>query len=410
MSARRRGGALVLAAVLAAPLAACSGDGPGEGEARLEVDGEAVVERADGDRETVDGSTDLAQGDRVTVHRGAAVMRLAGGTVLELREGVDVAADTTVVMGERPELEAGDLLVATPGSTDLEADGTTVTVDDGSARLARAFGMSVSSYDAAVQLDSAGVAAEVPALRRLSVPDLGRPAPAPRPIDYDSGDPWDRRYLGAAMALDQELGQLANEVTGTLPEGEGRSVGFFKLLLPGLEDEADFVPALLAEEREPGERLIGAAITDLGEQGSFAQRWSEVFGFRDDGAEWGIVALDQAVRSTPLLGTVQEAFNTTFEEVAQAAEPTPAAPAPSPVDSGGSTDGSTAGSGSGGGIAGGTGGSGGGGQPPPAGPAPNLPPAPPPTLPPVPEPEDQLEPVLDPVIDLVDDLLGGLLG
>ena len=57
----RRWRALVLVALLGAPVAACSDDGPGEGEARLEVDGQATVERADGDRETVDDSTDLGE-------------------------------------------------------------------------------------------------------------------------------------------------------------------------------------------------------------------------------------------------------------------------------------------------------------------------------------------------------------
>ena len=169
---------LVLVALLGAPLAACSDDGPGEGEARLEVNGQATVERADGDRETVDDSTDLGRGDRVSVIEGVAVMRLHGGATFELRRPRREAADTTVVMGSPPVLEAGDLLVTTPDSTTVEADGTEVQVSEGAARVTRAFGMSASAYDADLELDSAGVPAEVPALRQMVVPDLGRPRPA----------------------------------------------------------------------------------------------------------------------------------------------------------------------------------------------------------------------------------------
>ena len=48
-----------------------------------------------------------------------------------------------------------------------------------------------------------------------------------------------------------------------------------------------------------------------------------MFGFRDEGAAWGIVALDQAVQSQPLIGSVEQAFNTSFDEVAQAPTSTP---------------------------------------------------------------------------------------
>ena len=182
---RRRWPLLPLVALLAVP-AACSDDGLKEGEARLEVDGRATIERADGDRESVDGGTDVSSGDRVWIDEGSALMRLSGGTQLELREEVDdAAAPTTLVMGKRPVLEAGDLLVMTPKSIGIEADGTEVEVTDGAARLTRAFGMSVASYDADVTLDSAGVPAHVPALREMVVPDLGRPPQRPRPILYN---------------------------------------------------------------------------------------------------------------------------------------------------------------------------------------------------------------------------------
>jgi hypothetical protein len=410
-----RVGALLLAALLGAPLAACSDDGPGEGEARLEVDGVATVTRADGDQERVDDSTDLSPGDRVRVDEGVGLMRLHGGTTFELRAALDGSdADTEVVMGERPELEAGDLLVTTPGTAALEADGTDVDVIEGAARVSRAFGMSVSAYDADVELDSAGATAEVRALRRMTVPDLGQIPTNQRPVAYDEGDPWDVRHLGAAIGLGRDLERLADDLfTNVLPQGSGRTPGFFRLVLPELEDEAEFEGTLLGR-RDPRDTFIGAAITVEGDRGDFLERWRDVFDFRDQGAEWGIVVLDQDVEPDPLRGTIEEAFNAQFEEVVQG-------PVAVPPDTGGDDGGTTGGDGGGtdgtgtdGGATDGTGGTtdGGDGSLTPTTEPPTTPTVPP-LLPPPPEeepePTEELEPVVEPVVDIVEDLLGGLL-
>lgn len=400
---RRQVVALAALGLLGIP-AACSDDGPKEGEARLEVDGQATVERADGDRETVDGGTNLRQGDRVSMIEGVALMRLAGGTQLELRQGLASAADTVVVMGSRPVLEAGDLLVTTPDAVGLEADGTDVEVTEGAARLTRSFGMGVAAYDADVSLDSAGVSAEVPALRQMVVPDLGRPPQLPRPFEYNADDTWDRRYLGSAMALGETLENLGEGLTNSLPDGEGRTPGFFRIVLPGLEDEADFNAGRLDHhlDREPGDILIGAAITELGDEGSFGSRWDEVFTFHDDGAAWGIVALDQSVRSEPLVGTMEEALNSFEEAAAFVQPPTTTPPGSSPTTTpGGSGDPSDPGPG---------GTDDGPTTTPPPTQSPPPPSTPPPTTPPAPDPPPAIEPVVDPVVDLLDDLLGGLLG
>jgi hypothetical protein len=340
-------------------------------------------------------------------------MHMAGGTVLELREGLAdgeagddrAAADTAVVMGTRPVLEAGDLLVSTEESFGIEADGTDVEVTEGSARVTRALGMSVAAYDADVALDSAGVQAEVPALRQMVVPDLGRPARDLRPITPNRDDTWDLRLLGAAMALGDRLDNFADGFTPTIPAGEGRTVGFFKLVYAGLEDEPDFVDQLLQPYRdnEPGDTLIGAAIADLGERGDFDERWQAVFDFHDDGAEWGIVALDQAVRSDPLLGSIEDALDSFAEapefvlslEPGSAGSDTGSGSPPTDDASGGGADG------------GGTPTTQPGSQPPPVTTLP--PPVTTPTLPPI-EPAEELAPVVDPVTDLLDDLVGGLLG
>jgi hypothetical protein len=390
-------------------LAACSDDGPGADEARLEVDGEAVVTRADGDQDVVTDRTDVGPGDRVEVVEGSASMALAGGHRFELRAGHGDDAATVLRMGEVPELEAGDLLVTSPERTAVRAAGTDVEVREGAAKVSRSLGMSVASYDAEVRVDSAGQERTVPALRALLVPTLGSPQPL-RPAvcqdaastvtacpAYDPTDAWDRRYLGDAMELGQRLESIADAYTSTLQPGEGRTPGFFRLVLPGLDDEADFTAELLDTTRAPGDTLVGAAIADLSDQGRFAERWRSVFGFRDEGAEWGLVALDQAVSRTPLLGTVTEAIGasplafapTTAGSTGTTAatippgDPTVTAPTPPTV--------------------------------PPPGPTTSSPP-PPPTSPPTTAPpptttvpESPLTPILEPVVEPVTDLTGGLL-
>jgi hypothetical protein len=86
---------------------------------------------------------------------------------------------------------------------------------------------------------------------------------------------------------------------------------------------------MVDESHSPGELLVGAAISTEGKRGRFAERWSQVFQFRDDGAAWGLVALDQQVNRSPLLTGVDAAIGrarTPFDVAAPA--PAPAAPAP----------------------------------------------------------------------------------
>jgi hypothetical protein len=324
-------------------------------------------------------------------------MALRGGTRFELRAADDGDDAASVVrMARVPELEGGDLLVATPGRTSVSAAGTSVEVSRGAAKLTRALGMGVEVYDAAVAIDSAGQEREVPALRSLLVPALGRPQPL-RPISYDAADAWDRRYLGDAIELGQRLEDIAASYTSTLRAGEGRTPGFFRLVLPGLHEEPSFTAELLDTTRPPGETLIGAAIADLGRRGDFTTRWRSVFSFRDDGAEWGIVALDQAVSRTPLLGSVTEAINASPLAFAPVVA-TPVGSAGSGVEEPpGPTTSITVP----------------GGSPTTSPPQTTLPPptVPPTTAPPPPPPppDSPLTPVLDPVVEPVIDLVGGLI-
>ncbi|MFZ6003952.1 MAG: hypothetical protein ACOYXM_08475 [Actinomycetota bacterium] len=387
-----RGIAVVLAVAALAP-AACGRDEPDEGEARLEVDGQAIVERRDGAEEVIDGETTLKQGDRVELSEGVGRLVMRDGVRMELREGIDDAANSMLLMGTTPVLEAGDLLVAAPKTSAVSAAGTDVVIRSGAARVSRSLGVGVSAYDGVVHLDSAGLERDIPALREMMVPALGRPPRAPRPLRYQAEDPWDRRFLGEAIELGRTLEALANGYTVNLNRGEGRTPGFFRVVLPQLEEQPEFGASLIDIERAPGETLIGAAIAVLGRQGSFVERWNSTFGFREEGAEWGLVALDQEVSGTPLLGAIEEAVS--FSPLTFAA----------PGRSGGSGTGA---------------GSDGGGPTtstttpttpttsPPTTSPPTTEPPPPTTLPP--DLLDVLAPILEEGGEAASDLVGGLLG
>jgi hypothetical protein len=320
------------------------------------------------------------------VIRGTAHLELSGDRRLDLRE------DSRVRVGAVPGLLAGDLLVTAAGDEDVvvEADRTRVRLGDGAARLSRSLALTVAVYQGGgAGLDSVGRELTVPALRQAVVPAPGLLPLRPSPLRYEERDAWDRRFLGEAIDLGRELVAKSRGFTGQLRAGEGRTAGFYRLLLPALEDEASFGPALVDVEledtgRSPGELLVGAAIAVAGEKGTFAPRWEAVFAFRDAGAEWGLVALDQDVDRSPLVAAVDAAIGRASGGfVLGTPGGTPAGPSPTTTT---------------------------GPEPSPPGPGPSpattttVPPTtttttpPPVTLPPV-----------DPVVDVVDDIVGSLI-
>ncbi|MGI9022287.1 MAG: hypothetical protein ACR2HV_03425 [Acidimicrobiales bacterium] len=319
----RLASSVVMIAVLAA---ACSGGGGGA-SARLTVDGTASVTTGGGSPRSVDGSRTLRAGDRVKVDSGTAVIRLADGRQLELRNGteVELGAPDQAGANPRPSLLSGELLVT--GDVAVTAGDTDVAVSGGSARLSRGAAVSVASYTAGVTVASTGRSLQVPALRQVSVPAAGLLPGRPSPLIYKGGDPWDQRFLGDAIDLGTQLVARSRGFTAQLGPNEGRTPGFFRLIIPALENEPQFDEAAIDPERSPGETLVGLAVTVQGTRQSFADRLRDVFAFHDEGAAWGLVALDQGVSRAPLLAGVDEAIS---RGPLSAAESPPAPPTSAP--------------------------------------------------------------------------------
>lgn len=356
---------VALVAVLAASLG--GDDGPGVDEARLDVDGSATVTSVDGTTETVTGAATLAFGDQVTIDDGTATMTLAGGEQYELRSG---PTPSSIEVGAPPTLTAGDALVSGGYPAQIRHGSTTVSAL-GAMKLVSSVPR-VVSYAGRARIDGAGELEEVLGLRQVVLTSSA----VPEPLVYDGADAWDRRYLADAIAFGTRLEALARGYTADLG-GRTPSASFYEAVIPALADEREF-GADLVGERDVGETIVGAAIVVQGRDGTFRDRWQAVFTFRDQGAAWGIVALDQGVSSAPLLDTVELAVGAPPPTT----PPTTTAPT-SPTTTAVTTT-----------------------IPPtdPAGPTTTTPPEPEPS----PPTTGLLDPVLDPVGDILDELLGVL--
>lgn len=398
----RRGVAVAVAvAVLASVLAGCRRpSGPGPGEARLTaVSGRVEVSKGNGP--WVRASPGLLRaGDRVRVRDGRAMLVLAGDGRLELRRG------STVRVAQVPQLLAGDLLVL-PARREVAVSAASVraVAGDGSAvRLRRGLAVETGVYRGGATVSSAGRSLAVPALRQTTVPAPGLVPDRAGPLMLRRNDAWDRRFLLDAIVLGDDLEQFSRGLTSQLPPGTPRGRQLLVTLLPALAAERE-LDAVVREVTAlpPGEQVVGAAITLVGRHRPFTERWRAVFGFRGEGASWGLVAFDQDVRQRPV-ATVEEALGRLVRR------PELAAPPSAPGSSGG--------------------------VPPPTAPPPPPParpgqptptPGPPPTTttttpPPAvtvppgllpPPPEDGgglLGGVVDPLVDAVSGLIGGLLG
>lgn len=380
---------------------------PAEG-ARVQLDGVGSFSRPDGSSGPLRDGMVLQRGDEVEMEEGTAVLELAAGGTVEVRGGHGDVDDTRVEVGAPVRLLAGDALAQGPDGVAVEAAGTLVTLRGGSgtaARVRRELAVTTATYRGGVDIDSAGQERTVPALRELAVASVGRIPDEPDPLVVDVADPWDQRFLGSAIALTASLNALS--ATFTAQPAIRDSADDFAAVLPILEEEDGFDSALLDPARPDGETLVGSAIAALAEDGTFERRWSAVFEFRDAGADWGLVALDQQVGDTPVLREVEAALSrsvtTTTGEVAAPVTPpatTPTTAASTPTSTTPTTTTPTTPT-----------------TEPPS--TPTTPFTPPPVVPPVgtippfnpedPVPETGSE-LLDDLLQPVGELLGGLLG
>lgn len=332
MTSLRRMAALLVAlvAILVVGVLAVSWRGdvgpPGADEALLRVDGAVERTAVDGSVETLTSDTTLVFGDRIVVVEGLATIELAGGQEYEVRAE---PTPTELVVDAPPRLLDGDVLVRAGFPAQVRYQSTTVSAM-GAMKLVSDV-PSVVSYAGRARIDGTGELDGVRGLRQVVLTSSA----VPEPLVYDGGDEWDRRYLSEAIAFGRRLEALARGYTADLGRSSARTASFYEVVVPALADEREFGSDLLAD-REAGETIVGAAIVVQGREGTFRERWDAVFTFREQGAAWGLVALDQGVSSAPLLDTVELAIGsprppatgTTTSRPTTTTEPT----GPRPVD------------------------------------------------------------------------------
>jgi hypothetical protein len=243
----------------------------------------------------------------------------------------------------------------------------------------------------------------------VSVPATGLLPREPSPLLYDDAepDPWDRAFLGDAIDLGKELDRRARGFTGQVGARTAVDAQLLRSVLPTLAADDEFNESFLGTTvRTAGEVLVGGAIALEGDRRSLRDRWTDVFSFRDDGARWGLVALDQQVKRDALLGTLTDAFGRSpllfavggadsDDGVApgpSTSAPPPSSPPTTPSDDGDDGDG-------------GDGGDGGDDTDPTV--PPTTVPKLPPLLPEDDEPPDDERDVFDVVREVLDDLIGG---
>jgi hypothetical protein len=299
---------VLLVALLGAP--ACGGGGAGDDGYRLDVHGRARVTTKSGERTVEDDKVSVQIGETVRMLSGTAELGLPGDRSILLRARDDntsivhVASTPEVLDGDVVAIANGDALRFTVGDVD-------VRITNGAARVQRGLGVTVAMYRGSSEVRSAGrrLQGDLPALRQVSVAATGLLPRRPVPLVYDEKhpDPWDLRFLGDAIELGGFLDSESKGFTSQLGPRATVDASLLQDVLPPLADEGWITSKLAPGGKSAGETLVGAAIV-VESGGALDERWDDVFAFRDAGARWGLVALDQRVQRDALKDRLRDAL------------------------------------------------------------------------------------------------------
>ncbi|HKY76113.1 MAG TPA: hypothetical protein VJS45_08240 [Acidimicrobiia bacterium] len=396
------------------------------GTARLEPSGLVEVAVAGAPFVRASHGRTLRAGDQVRVIDGRAVLELTKSKV-ELRAG----SVLTIHDKDQPtalSLDDGDLLVeAGRGDTVAIDGGTAVIKVAGSAKLRRGVSLATGVYTGTARLERNDQGLNVSQYRQAAVVGTGILPPVAEPLSLAQSDEWDRRMLGPVMALDEQLMLITQAFEADAPAAVGPET--YKEWVPraaGLPLSSEMLAG-----RAVGENLIGVTLVAL-DKGDFMTRFQSIFGFRAQGASWGLVAADRAINPNPVLSDLEVALAKAHPDLAlppgslaigdlriprlgvggsfpggtggtgfggTGGTGTGGTGGTNGGGTGGTGGGGTGGTGGGGTGGGGTGGGGGGGGGGGSSKLIDVPPT-----------GTFLDPVLDPLVTPVEDLLSGLLG
>lgn len=260
--------------------------GAGEAWLRLAAGAEVAVAVGGGPFAPVSDDQRLGPGDRVYVTAGRADLEMARDVGIELR------AESDVIVKSAPVLHGGSALVQTDsvGVRVTTMSGASVAVAPGSiARLSRTLTYGAAVYRGEVVVESAGRRVGVPSLRQAYVSGTGGVPDDALPILLDDADTWDRRYLGPAFELTRQLDAVSQGFSTNVVVSARPLDAVLLEAIPSAVPSPELT-ALSSGRRRPGEVLVGTAIATLA-----GSPLGSVFDFRDRGAAWGLVVLDQQI-------------------------------------------------------------------------------------------------------------------
>lgn len=257
----------------------------GEAWLRLHRGAQAAVADDGGPFVPVTHDRRLRPNDRVRLTSGRARLEMARAIEIDLRTASDVTVDRV------PVLHGGEALVRTT-RTPLRVRGSSnsaaLVEADSVVRLSKTLVYGAGVYRGGAVLDSARRTLRVPALRQAAVSAVGVLPAQPLPVLVDATDEWDRRYLGLAIELTRQLDAVSDGFSANVVTPTRSPIDVVHEALPAAR--ADGLPAAVARGRRAGELLVGAAIATAADA-----PFGPVFEFRDRGAAWGLVALDQHI-------------------------------------------------------------------------------------------------------------------
>jgi len=313
-SAGRRAQAVLAGSIavllVGATIAACGHAGSSDTLGRLTVSGVVQYAPAGGSLHSAGSGQLLKAGDQVRVTTGSAVIRLVPDGVLELRDG------TAVTISKVSRLTAGGLLITPSGHpVHISAANATLLVPSGAAQLIDAGlsgGLTAKVYRDRATLQIPGnpdLGITAPRQATLTIHSL-LPIPA-TPLQYSDADSWDRRFLATAEAFSRQLTAAATGFNAQLSSSQAHDAAYYQRLLPDLVT-SQVAPSLQAQSApvKPGDDLIALALAMRGRRGAFGDRMRQELDFKSQGADWGLVALDQGVTDLgPLLNDVLAAID-----------------------------------------------------------------------------------------------------
>lgn len=268
------------------------------------INGSATLIR-DGKAQTVRKDLNVAAGDSLVLSKGGvAELRLAKGRVLELRDArVELTSDTAL------RLSRGSILSDIQAPLDIDLESSRLSADRGTFRVDRALSTRVGNYAGQPVTVRAGSSSlEIPPYRQTVVAGGIIPKTV-APLRISRKDPWDQRLVSEALDLEQRLVNFARGLEAQL--GPSSGIEFFRAVAPLGLDVVFLEPVLGSRRSDVLIGLLLAIDAKVGSADPVQSRFEKIFDLWNDGASWGLLAVEFGVPQDGLFSRLLQAVEKT---------------------------------------------------------------------------------------------------